>query len=237
MKYPCLHFYVGDWKKDPAVELLSLAARGFWFELLCSMHERQNGGKVTANLDQLARIGRCSIIEAEQSVTEIRNSWVADVSEQNGSFTIINRRMQREWEISQKRKQIGSKGGASTQAKRKQMPEYEDEEEGISLVREFARGEGISLKDAEWFFWKCVGNGWTNGGKPIKDWKATLRSWHKAAYLPSMRAPAPGGRKPDRGATIPRSERPTREPTPEEFQKSGEIAKKALEDFRQNMAL
>lgn len=41
--------------------------------------------------------------------------------------------------------------------------------------------------DAEWFFEKCVGNGWTNGGKPIKDWKATVRSWRAARYLPSQK--------------------------------------------------
>ncbi len=55
------------------------------------------------------------------------------------------------------------------------------------LVREFARGEGIPDSDADWFFWKCEGNGWTNGGKPIRNWKATLRSWKQAKYLPSQK--------------------------------------------------
>jgi hypothetical protein len=57
----------------------------------------------------------------------------------------------------------------------------------VVKVREFARGEGIGEGDADWFFWKCHANGWCNGGRSILDWKATLRSWNKAGYLPSQK--------------------------------------------------
>lgn len=76
------------------------------------------------------------------------------------------------------------------------------------LERELTETDGRSL------FSKWEGNGWTNGGHPIKDWKATIRSWqlqgdiiasHKAAIqtkpkihrvdgqltLPENRTPAP----------------------------------------------
>lgn len=46
----------------------------------------------------------------------------------------------------------------------------------------------LSDADAEWFFEKNVGSGWTNNGKPIRDWKATVRSWRAAKYLPSQKA-------------------------------------------------
>jgi Helix-turn-helix domain len=41
--------------------------------------------------------------------------------------------------------------------------------------------------DTEAMFWKWEGNGWLNGGKPIRDWKATLRSWKASGYLPSQK--------------------------------------------------
>ena len=64
----------------------------------------------------------------------------------------------------------------------------------LEEVREFAKGEGVSESDADWFFYKCEGNGWTNAGKKIRDWKATFRSWHKARYLPSQKQGVNGQR-------------------------------------------
>ncbi len=57
----------------------------------------------------------------------------------------------------------------------------------LQEVREFTRGEGICESDAEWFWHKCEGSGWMNNGKSIKNWKAVLRSWQKAKYLPSQK--------------------------------------------------
>ena len=102
--------------------------------------------------------------------------------------------MTREEEIRRKRVEAGSKGGAKTQAKREQNPDI-DNDNGLEKVREFSRGEGIPLSDADWFYWKGKANGWTNAGRPILDWKATLRSWHKAGYLPSQKQQQQ--RKPD----------------------------------------
>jgi hypothetical protein len=34
---------------------------------------------------------------------------------------------------------------------------------------------------------KWQGNGFTNGGKPMKDWRAVLRSWKGYGYLPSQK--------------------------------------------------
>lgn len=54
-------------------------------------------------------------------------------------------------------------------------------------VIEFAVGIGLPASEGEWFFEKCEGNGWTNDGKPIRDWKATVRSWKAAGYMPSQK--------------------------------------------------
>jgi hypothetical protein len=47
--------------------------------------------------------------------------------------------------------------------------------------------KGLIESDGEWFFDKCEGNGWKNGGDPIEDWKATIRAWQKAGYMPSQK--------------------------------------------------
>ena len=39
-------------------------------------------------------------------------------------------------------------------------------------------GQGLAL------FWKMEGNGWSNGGRPVKNWQATARAWKVAGYLP-----------------------------------------------------
>jgi hypothetical protein len=51
---------------------------------------------------------------------------------------------------------------------------------------------GIPESDAVWFWNKCEGNGWTNGGKKIKSYPHTLAAWKAAGYLPSQK-PAQGG--------------------------------------------
>ena len=56
----------------------------------------------------------------------------------------------------------------------------------------------LPKSDAEWFFNKCEANGWTNSGEPIKDWKATIRSWKAAGYMPSQK----NGAKPDGKPTV-----------------------------------
>ena len=59
----------------------------------------------------------------------------------------------------------------------------------LEEVGTYCSSEAIPAADAEWFFWKCEGNDWTNGGKPIKNWKATLKAWRAAKYLPSQKGP------------------------------------------------
>lgn len=58
---------------------------------------------------------------------------------------------------------------------------------GMEEVKLFCAKAGIPDSDAEWFFYKCEGNGWTNGGQPIKRWGPTLTSWKTAGYLPSQK--------------------------------------------------
>lgn len=56
----------------------------------------------------------------------------------------------------------------------------------------------IPTSDGEYMFHNWESNGWTKGGKPVKNWKSQIRSWKSANYLPSQKAngqtpPPPAG--------------------------------------------
>lgn len=205
-KLPGFLFYPGDWLKDPKLSMCHPASRGIWADLICAMHELDRKGELRGTTEELARLTRCSAEQLVQALADLKLKEAANIEQRNGSWLIVNRRMKREAEIREKRAVAGSKRAAKVE----QVPEYENEEEGLLRVREFARGEGIPDQDAEWFFWKCQGNGWTNGGKPIRDWKATLRCWFRAGYTPSKKVFSRNGstqsRPPD-----PRQEKTERE--------------------------
>lgn len=187
MKQPYFPFYTGDWLKDPRLSLCAPATRGVWIDLICAMHEFDRSGELRGTSEELSRLSRCSTVELIAALTDLQNKRAADVIQRNGSWVIANRRMKKEAATRLKRQEAGRQGGSKTQAGREQKPEYESEDEGLERVREFGRGKGVALSDAEWFFWKCVGNGWTNAGKPIQDWKATLLCWFRAGWLPSQK--------------------------------------------------
>lgn len=63
----------------------------------------------------------------------------------------------------------------------------------VEEVREFVAGMGLPASDGEFMFHKWEANGWLNGPRPIKDWKAQIRSWKAARYLPSQRPDARQG--------------------------------------------
>lgn len=54
-------------------------------------------------------------------------------------------------------------------------------------VLQFCRSLNLPDTDADYFWNHWQGNGFTNGGKPIKDWKATIRSWESAGHCPSQK--------------------------------------------------
>ena len=103
-KLPYMPFYVSDWTSDPQLAMCSLSTRACWLELLCGMHSLGHMGVITGTADQLARVCRCSVAEFVQSANELRDYHVGEVSERDGKYTIVNRRMKREYESANKAK-------------------------------------------------------------------------------------------------------------------------------------
>jgi len=58
----------------------------------------------------------------------------------------------------------------------------------LEEVRAYCASLGLPQSDADWFFNKCEGNGWKNGGEPIQVWRSTISAWKLAGYMPSQRS-------------------------------------------------
>ena len=51
----------------------------------------------------------------------------------------------------------------------------------------YAVSQNLPENDGEFLFNKLEGNGWMNGKSPVKDWKAVVRTWKSAKWLPSQK--------------------------------------------------
>jgi len=208
------------------------------------MHELDQSGQLCGTTEELSRLARCSTAEFVAALTDIQNKRAGEVIQRNGSWTIANRRMKRESDTREKRRKAGSIGGSKTQEGREANP-YQNRdndigsEEAKERVRGFAKGEGIGEKDADWFFFKCEGCGWTNSGQPIRDWKAVIRTWWRAGYFPSQRLSNGSnngqrqfGSRPKEKAPIYPKMTESRQPTEEEINNAKRIANEETAKFK-----
>lgn len=109
-------FWWQDWQRDGALRMCSLAARGFWMELLCLAHDGNPVGHVTVNGKaptnrQLALIAGCSEKEVTKLMAELEDSGVFSRTD-NG--VIFSRRMVRDADKSEEGKyHISKRWGGS----------------------------------------------------------------------------------------------------------------------------
>lgn len=188
MKQPAFLLYIGDWKRDPALSICSPATRGIWIDFVCSMWDAKVD-RVSGTAQDLSRLCRCSEGEMVDAVHELALKNAADIEEQNGFFTVICRRLRKQQELSKIRAKSGAKAKQS-----ERMPENEDEEGTLRVLREYAVKLGLPESDGEACFHKWQGNGWTNGGEPIRDWRSTMQSWMRFGYLPSQKRSSNGSK-------------------------------------------
>jgi hypothetical protein len=115
VKTPAFQFYPGDWRKDPELRSISLTARGLWIELLCLMHESSRKGYLVTKTgnsytnEQLARMVGVDIHTLEICLTEIEANGVS--SREDNTGILFSRRMVKDAEISQERREAGKLGG------------------------------------------------------------------------------------------------------------------------------
>lgn len=188
------------------------------------MHESEDRGRLVWSGKPMTNSGIARLLglSERESVDAISVLLDAGVASRDESGAIICRRMVRENQISQARKESACKRWCKTDAKHHAKPMqntdididslnvFNGKKKAASLeeVLQFCREIRLTRADAEWFWHKCEGNGWTNGGQRIRDWRQTLRSWKAGGYVPSIKNPEKG--KPPR----PRTEQPRKTEEP-----------------------
>lgn len=113
-KLPSFQFYPGDWRKDPALQSVSLAARGLWIEMLCLMFESHRRGYLCHRTGspittvQLARMVGSTEEEVNHLTEELLDCGVCSRTV-DGIF--FSRRMEREEQKRRINQENGQKGG------------------------------------------------------------------------------------------------------------------------------
>ena len=123
-KSPGFWFFTGDWMKDPELRFCSLFARGLLVDLLCILFEANEQG-YASNPDGTPRSNE-QIADAisggsrEEKLSALAELEQSGVLSRDSRGVLYSRRIARLAELSNARKQSGSKGGSKRQAKLKQ---------------------------------------------------------------------------------------------------------------------
>jgi len=182
-KLPYIALYVGDWRKDPAVQCLDYYERGVWMELLFFMHEspergylRMNGEPISD--DEIAVLLGIPKARTKQILSKLVTRGVASRQDDG---TLYNRRMARATDLSAVRSEAGSKGGRpgkQTESKTVSKP--------VSLSKQNAdndtdndsvQGKGGEYPEDFELFWGCYPD--RHGGNPKKSAYKTWRARRK----------------------------------------------------------
>ncbi len=121
-KLPAIHWYVGDWRKDPGVQALNYEHRGVWFEILMLMWESEFRGKLLLNGaampdEALARLLGLPIEQTQQTVSTLLAYGVA--SREADTQALYCRRLVREEQERREKVAAGRAGGLATQQARR----------------------------------------------------------------------------------------------------------------------
>ena len=90
-------FYPREWIAETKLLGTSVATRGIWHELLCVMFIDE-AVSVTGDIQDLAALARCDFDEMTEFINAVRRLKFADVTECNGTYTVISRRFLKEEE-------------------------------------------------------------------------------------------------------------------------------------------
>lgn len=116
MSEPWMKFYPRDWRGDQALRAVSIAARGFWMECLCIMHEAKPYGHLVLNGepvegDTLARMTGTSVDEVSALMSELRQAGVLSVTSKG---VVFSRRMTKDHARAGKGRKAAQKRWAQT---------------------------------------------------------------------------------------------------------------------------
>ena len=107
-------FYIGDWKKDPAVQVLTREQKMIWFEMLMLMWESAERGYLTINNKPMTneRLAVALNLDNQKlSTTLTLFDELGLYSRRESDNAIYSRKQVEIVELSEKRKNAGIKGG------------------------------------------------------------------------------------------------------------------------------
>lgn len=96
-----IKFFVGDWRRDPKVAMLSASGRGVWLEMILTMHDLSDY-KIEGTVREIARMCHLDMAEVQSALQELERHEVAEVEWRNDSVTgdaivtVVSRRLERE---------------------------------------------------------------------------------------------------------------------------------------------
>jgi len=127
-KLPAMPFFIGDWKKDPAIGLLNLAERGLWLEILFLMWESEERGRLMVNglplgPEELAKILGQNLPEVCQAFARLESLKVFGRDE---AGVVVSRRLLRQKQISSIRMKAGKKGAKARYSKKNFQDDGDD---------------------------------------------------------------------------------------------------------------
>jgi hypothetical protein len=188
-KSPGFWFFTGDWMKDPELRFCSLFARGLLVDLLCILFEAKEQG-YASNPDGSPRTDE-QIADAvsggsrEEKLAALAELERSGVLSRDSRGVLFSRRIARLAELSETRKQNGSKGGSKRQAKPKQSDE---QNRGVSVSVSDSVSDSF-LKDTH----THTGPGGSHeNGWAEDEWQRFLAKWNateRAARWPGFMAP------------------------------------------------
>jgi hypothetical protein len=192
MRLPFIKFYPRDWMADPQLRMVSISARGFWFECICLMHSaKRHGFLETVNGkpytdEQIARLTGTFIGEIKGIKQELIDHEIPSTEEKTGIWYC--RRMVKDEEKREKCGEAGRMGGGNPALKSSDKDiilQIPDTRNHISikapfkgdLYRSSPSGDGGASKAFEQF-WKAY---------PRKIGKqAALKSWIRQRGKPPI---------------------------------------------------
>jgi hypothetical protein len=203
---------------DPDAVVGKLLRVWIWFD----QHTENGNAPVTvrALLDRKTNVpGFCDAMErAGWMRSDGENLWLPNFGRQNGQ-TAKNRALtaKRSAKAKERQRSGNAKSNAPsvTRPSPKPLPREEKRREEYSTpqggppsskrkpanageVVDYAATQDITEDDARGFFDSMEAGGWTRGGKPLKDWRAALRTWKRNGYLPSQKRGGGGKDNADR---------------------------------------
>lgn len=203
---PWIKFWVGDWRKDPDVALLSAETKGVWLEMIWAMHEKDTY-KLTGTLLELSLMAGCREDEVKRAIAELKRYNVAKVCHNKSvTVTVTSRKrhadvLDRDKARLRKQQQRVRDGDtiddtAMSQSSHSNVTLSDSDSDSVSNVfnkknkvnfspptledcLDRCDVKGFDHKYGEGFFEHYDENGWMRGRNPMRDWKKSLTMWHK----------------------------------------------------------